>query len=257
MIKSLKFENWSAYDEISNRIIKLSSPFIISPLTHICNAILNTGNFPHRLKFTVVKPLWRLLDRSVASCFGACVGRMRRLPGVAWPQCGSWLAAWPGARTSEKRPVVGAPVTQCVGYGHRRVKAASCPVSWAWPPDGRGSRPWRSVVPATLKTSRSGPTVLARWMSLTTGEVHWWSEHLWLLAGSCVFYTNLGGAKPRLVTAAVSADWSAKRSWIWLVVERCINTSAVEMRTRKWLGSVRDGMWDVPTDTTRIPATNK
>jgi hypothetical protein len=32
-----------------------------------------------------------------------------------------------------------------------------------------------------------------------------------------------------------------------LDVERCINTGAVEMRSRKWLGSVRDGMWDVPT----------
>jgi hypothetical protein len=45
----------SQYDEISNRIIKLSSPFIISPLTHICNAILNTGIFPDRFKFAIVK----------------------------------------------------------------------------------------------------------------------------------------------------------------------------------------------------------
>jgi hypothetical protein len=38
IIKSLKSKNTSGYDEISNRIIKLSSPFITSPLTHICNA---------------------------------------------------------------------------------------------------------------------------------------------------------------------------------------------------------------------------
>ena len=46
IIKSLKTKNSSGYDEILNRIIKLSSPFIISPLSHICNAILNTGIFP-------------------------------------------------------------------------------------------------------------------------------------------------------------------------------------------------------------------
>jgi hypothetical protein len=59
MIKSLKTKNSNGYDEISNRIIKLSTPFIISPLTHICNTILNTGVFPDRLKFSIVKPLFK------------------------------------------------------------------------------------------------------------------------------------------------------------------------------------------------------
>lgn len=59
IIKSLKTKNSSGYDEISNRIIKLSSPIIFSPLTHICNAILNTGIFPDGLKFTIVKPLFK------------------------------------------------------------------------------------------------------------------------------------------------------------------------------------------------------
>jgi hypothetical protein len=40
IIKSLRTKNTCGYDEISNRIIKLSSPFIISPLTYICNAVL-------------------------------------------------------------------------------------------------------------------------------------------------------------------------------------------------------------------------
>jgi hypothetical protein len=35
IIKSLKSKNTSGYDEISNRIIRLSSSFIISPLTHL------------------------------------------------------------------------------------------------------------------------------------------------------------------------------------------------------------------------------
>jgi hypothetical protein len=55
IIKSLKTKNSSGYDEISNRIIKSSSPFIISPLTHICNVVLGTGVFPDILKFAIVK----------------------------------------------------------------------------------------------------------------------------------------------------------------------------------------------------------
>jgi exonuclease III len=59
IIKSLKTKNSSGYDEISNRIIKISLPFIISPLTYICNAILCAGVFPDRLKFAVIKPLFK------------------------------------------------------------------------------------------------------------------------------------------------------------------------------------------------------
>jgi hypothetical protein len=51
IIRSLKTKNTSRYDEIANRIIKSSSEYIISPLAHICNVILNTGIFPERLKF--------------------------------------------------------------------------------------------------------------------------------------------------------------------------------------------------------------
>jgi hypothetical protein len=58
-IKSLKTKDSSGYDEISNRIIKLSLPYIISPLTHICNAIINTGIFLDRLKFAIVKPIFK------------------------------------------------------------------------------------------------------------------------------------------------------------------------------------------------------
>ena len=59
IIKSLKSKNTSGYDEISNRIIKLSLPFIISPLTHICNAARNSGIFPDRLKYATVKPIYK------------------------------------------------------------------------------------------------------------------------------------------------------------------------------------------------------
>jgi hypothetical protein len=40
--------------------MKLSLAYIISPLTHLCNAMLNTGIFPERLKFAVVeKPVFK------------------------------------------------------------------------------------------------------------------------------------------------------------------------------------------------------
>jgi Notch-like protein len=59
IIKSLKSKNTSGYDEISNHVIKLSSPFITSPLTHICNAALSSGVFPDRLKYAIVKPIFK------------------------------------------------------------------------------------------------------------------------------------------------------------------------------------------------------
>jgi hypothetical protein len=47
----------AGYDEISNRLLKLSCPYIASPLTYICNAALKCGVFPDRLKYATVKPV--------------------------------------------------------------------------------------------------------------------------------------------------------------------------------------------------------
>jgi len=58
IIKSLRTKNTCGYDEISNWIIKLTAPLIISPLTYICNAVLSTCVFPDRLKYTIVKPIF-------------------------------------------------------------------------------------------------------------------------------------------------------------------------------------------------------
>jgi hypothetical protein len=52
-------KNTSGYDGISSRIIKLIAPFIMSPLTYICDAVLNTGVFPDRLKYAIVKPIFK------------------------------------------------------------------------------------------------------------------------------------------------------------------------------------------------------
>jgi hypothetical protein len=57
IIKSLKPKRTAGYDEISINILKLSTPYITSPLTHICNTTLNTGTFPNRLKYVILKPL--------------------------------------------------------------------------------------------------------------------------------------------------------------------------------------------------------
>ena len=54
---SLKITNTTGYDEISNHLLKLSSPYIISPLMHICNAVLNCSVFPDRLKSAIVRPI--------------------------------------------------------------------------------------------------------------------------------------------------------------------------------------------------------
>jgi len=62
IIKYLKSKTSGGYDEISTRILKLSAPYIISPLIYICNAILNTGIFPDKLKYAIIKPIFKKGD---------------------------------------------------------------------------------------------------------------------------------------------------------------------------------------------------
>jgi hypothetical protein len=56
-IKSLKTKDSCGYDEISNKTLKVSMPFIVSPLTYICNKSLATGEFPAPLKYVEARPL--------------------------------------------------------------------------------------------------------------------------------------------------------------------------------------------------------
>ena len=62
IIRSLKQSNSSGYDGISSRILKLSLPFIISPITYIFNTALKLGVFPDRLKYAMVKPIFKKDD---------------------------------------------------------------------------------------------------------------------------------------------------------------------------------------------------
>ena len=57
--KSLKWKNSCGYDQIPNRIVKVSMPFISSPLSYICNKMLTTGTFLARLKYAQVVPVFK------------------------------------------------------------------------------------------------------------------------------------------------------------------------------------------------------
>jgi Notch-like protein len=70
IIKAIKSKNSYGYDEISSCILKASTPFIISPLTHICNAALCSGIFPDRLKYAIVKPIFKKGSKQDNSNYG-------------------------------------------------------------------------------------------------------------------------------------------------------------------------------------------
>ena len=57
IINSLKMKNSSGYDKISTKVLKISAPFISSPLSYICNKSMLFGTFPAILKYATVKPL--------------------------------------------------------------------------------------------------------------------------------------------------------------------------------------------------------
>jgi hypothetical protein len=67
IIKSLKKRNSYGYDEISTKILKISGPFISSPVNYIPNKMLFRGVFPDRLKYTIIKSLPKNKDRCEVS----------------------------------------------------------------------------------------------------------------------------------------------------------------------------------------------
>jgi len=67
IINSLKSKNSHGYDEISVNILKFSSPYISSQLCHICNKMFSTGVFPERLKYAVIKSIFKNGDRNNVS----------------------------------------------------------------------------------------------------------------------------------------------------------------------------------------------
>jgi hypothetical protein len=59
IIMSLKSSNSSGYDEVPTKLLKLCSHFISSPLNYICNRTLFTGVFPNRLKYAIIRPVYK------------------------------------------------------------------------------------------------------------------------------------------------------------------------------------------------------
>ena len=61
LIKSLK-DTAAGFDDINAMCLKISSQFLVKPLTHICNLSLSQGIFPEQLKIANVIPLYKSDD---------------------------------------------------------------------------------------------------------------------------------------------------------------------------------------------------
>jgi hypothetical protein len=46
------------------KVLKISTPYIISPLTHIINKALSMGTFPSRLKYAQINPIFKDGERT-------------------------------------------------------------------------------------------------------------------------------------------------------------------------------------------------
>jgi len=57
-------KNSHEYDEILTKILKISTPYILSLLTYACNNVLSTGVFPDRLKYWEIKTLFKKVDKT-------------------------------------------------------------------------------------------------------------------------------------------------------------------------------------------------
>jgi len=57
VVSFLKMKDSHGYDGISIKVLKQNIPYILSPLTYICNLMISKGIFPTILKFVEIKPL--------------------------------------------------------------------------------------------------------------------------------------------------------------------------------------------------------
>jgi hypothetical protein len=64
IVKSLKWKYSYRYDEIPQHILKISLPFILAPLTYMCNKLLSLGVFLLRLKYSQITPIFKKGDRT-------------------------------------------------------------------------------------------------------------------------------------------------------------------------------------------------
>ena len=59
IIKTLKPKKSYGCDKISTKVLKLTAPFISWPPNYICNKVISKGVFPERLKYSVIRPLYK------------------------------------------------------------------------------------------------------------------------------------------------------------------------------------------------------
>jgi Notch-like protein len=62
IIKYIRVKNLHGYDGITTKMLKVSAPYISSPLNYICNKSLRSGTFPTRLKYSIVKSIFKKGD---------------------------------------------------------------------------------------------------------------------------------------------------------------------------------------------------
>jgi hypothetical protein len=63
-IHSFPWKTLCGYDEVSMKILKVSAPFISSPLCRIINTSPNSGVFPTGLKYSITTPLHKKGDKN-------------------------------------------------------------------------------------------------------------------------------------------------------------------------------------------------
>jgi hypothetical protein len=63
IINSIKVNNSHGYDGIATKMLKISAPYISSPLNYICNKSIRLGIFPTPLRHSIVKPLFKKGNR--------------------------------------------------------------------------------------------------------------------------------------------------------------------------------------------------
>jgi Notch-like protein len=62
IIKNFAWKNSQGFDEIPLKLLKISAPFIASPLCYIINKSLSAGIFPDRMKYSIIVPLHKKGD---------------------------------------------------------------------------------------------------------------------------------------------------------------------------------------------------
>jgi len=67
--KNLKWKKSFGYDEVPSWIVKLSIPFILSPLIFIINKMLSSGIFPTCLKFSHISPIFKKGNKTELSAY--------------------------------------------------------------------------------------------------------------------------------------------------------------------------------------------